>query len=258
MPFTEGELENIHKEAQDLLKDLGWEFDKLTKEELTVFNRSFERQFVLGYAEREIVDIFKRHVVEIMAGALIAKKQMGATIDGEQPASGLVGGPLIIRASFLGVGDDWDDVGDAGEFSTGAPVHWIHSGTPLMAGTDGNAVKIGENQVTVVIAIGSLHPSPKIESVKFWVDGKEKPVLITGWAQRMPNGLAIKELNKAYHFKEDTTVLAKIFATSKNGTVTTVSDNPYLLGASYIKEDQLRKHDAAELPGTVPDVILTT
>jgi len=74
----------------------------------------------------------------------------------------------------------------------------------------------------------------------------------------MPNGLAIKELNKAYLFKEDTTVLAKIFATSKNGTVTTVSDIPYLLGASYIKEDQLRKHDAAELPGTVPDVILTT
>jgi len=41
MPFTEGELENIHREAQDLLKELGWEFDKLTKEELEVFNRSF-------------------------------------------------------------------------------------------------------------------------------------------------------------------------------------------------------------------------
>jgi hypothetical protein len=256
--ITLAELNGIMANAESLLTKLGWTYQRLTSDELSIFGASFERQFVLAYPEREIADIYKRHIVEILAGAMIAREQMSAEIDGEQPASGKVGGPVPIRAAYLGIGDDWDDVGDSGTFTTGSPQNWIHSGTPLMGGTDGNAVKIGENQVTVVIGIGSLHPSPKIESVDFWIDGKQKPVLITGWAQKMPNSLKIKELNSAYLFKEDTTVLAKIFASNIGGTVSTVSDIPYLLGVSYIKEDQLRKHDASEIPGTVADVIMTT
>jgi len=257
MAFTEGELEKIQVDAEALLRKLGWTFDRLGRGELAKFNRSFQRQFVLAFPQREIVDIYLRHVVEIMAGAMVAKLQMDSEIDGEQPAPGKIGGPLAIRAAWLGVGDDWDDVGDKGSFPTGSPQNWIHSGTPLMAGTAGNAVKIGENQVTVVIAIGSLHPSPKIESVKFEIDGRPKPTLITGFANRLSD-LKIKELDEAYLFKEDTTVLVKIFASNIGGTVVTVSDIPYLLGASYIKEDQLRLHDPVDIPGTVPDVILTT
>ncbi len=252
----------IQSEASSLLDDLGFTYDKLGDDELIKFNRSFERQFVLAFSDREIVDIYQRHVVEFMSGAMVAKKQMSAEMDGEQPGAGKVGGPLAIRAAWLGIGNDWEDVGDSGTFTPGStPVDWIHSGTPLMGGTDGNAVKIGQNQVTVVVAIGTKHPSPKIESIQFTVDGKPKPVVVTAFALKMPGqSLKIKELDNAYLFKEDTTILAKILATNKSSgaTITSIADIPYLLGVSYIKEDQLRLHDPTAIPGTTPDVILTT
>jgi hypothetical protein len=259
MPYSDGELNGIQAEAVALLTDIGYTYEPLNAKELRSFARAFERQFILAYPEREVVDLYRRHVVEIMAGALVAKKQMSAEVDGEQPNAGKVGGPIPIRAAYLGVGDDWDDVGDTGSFTAGSVQNWIHSGTPMMGGDDGNAVKVGENQVTVVIAIGDRHPSPKVESVQFTIDGKAKPILILSQAQQMPgNGLKLKELEKAYLFKEDMTVLAAIFGSSVGGSVTTLSCIPYLLGASYIKEDQLRVHDAASVDGTTPDVIMTT
>jgi hypothetical protein len=72
------------------------------------------------------------------------------------------------------------------------------------------------------------------------------------------DSLKIKELEKAYLFKEDMTVLASIFGSSIGGSVSTLSCIPYLLGASYIKEDQLRVHDAASVPGTTNKVVMTT
>jgi len=259
MAYSDGELGSIQSEAVALLEDVGYTYETLNAKELRSFARAFERQFILAYPEREIIDLYRRHVVEIMAGALVAKKQMSAEVDGEQPGSGKVGGPIPIRAAYMGVGDDWDDLGATGTFTAGSVRNWIHSGTTLMAGTAGNAVKVGENQVTVVIAIGDRHPSPKVESAQFTIDGKAKPILILSQAQQMPgDGLKLKELEKAYLFKEDMTVLAAIFGSSKGGTVTTLSCIPYLLGASYIKEDQLRVHDAASIPGTTPKVIMTT
>lgn len=255
MPFTLGQLRSMQADAVKAAKSLGYTYEELTDGELEKFGVAFERSFVLAYAEREIVDLYTRHAWEALLGAIIAKKQMSAEIDGEQPGAGKVGGPIAIRAGFLGIGDDWEDVGDTGTFATGAPVNWIHSGTPIMGGTDGDAVKIGENQVTVVIGFGSRHPSPKVESVKFEIDGKPKPVLITDLLKR-PDALKIKEFDNCYVLKHDTTVLAEIFASAQHGA--TVADIPYLLGFSYIKEDQLRVHDPADLPGTTPDVILTT
>jgi hypothetical protein len=259
MAYSDGELASIQSEAVALLQDVGYTYELLNAKELRSFARAFERQFILAYPQREIIELYKRHVVEIMAGALVAKKQMSAEVDGEQPNSGKVGGPIPIRAAFLGVGDDWDDVGDTGTFTAGSPQYWIHSGTPLMGGTDGHAIKIGENQVTVVIAIGDRSPSPKVESVQFTIDGKAKPILLLSQAQQMPgDSLKIKELEKAYLFKEDMTVLASIFGSSIGGSVSTLSCIPYLLGASYIKEDQLRVHDAASVPGTTNKVVMTT
>jgi hypothetical protein len=166
------------------------------------------------------------------------------------PYSGRVGGPLIIRACWLGLGDDWED---AGSITTGSPQNWIHSGR--IGGTSGNAVKIGENAVHVVIAVGSYHPSPKIESFQFTIDGKARPVIITkNWL--VPESLHIKKLDNAFVWKETTTVLAKYFVSATFGA--TVTDIPFLIGASYIKEPQLRIHDAADIPGTTNNVVMTT
>jgi hypothetical protein len=270
MPISLGDLRAMQGDARSLADDLGVVTRDLTDKELTRFGRSFERQFVLTQTERQIVDIYMRHQAEALLGAMIAKEQMNNEIDDEQPASNKVGGPLPIRACWLGIGDDWEDLDSVyntvqGVWSVGSPQNWIHSGTLLMGGTAGNAVRIGENAVHVVFGLGSLHSSPKIESVQFTVDGKQKPVLLTFWQQKcLPNGLKVKEFDNAHIWKKDTTVLGKVFISRAFGnTVDSVVDYPYLLGVSYIKEPALRLQDPVTgagriLPGTVYEVIHTT
>lgn len=231
-------------------------YKPLTTEEMDVWNRSFERQFSLVYPEREI-EILRQYKAELLAGAMVAKEQMNAEIDGESPAAGKIGGPLIIRAGWLGVGDDWED---AGSISTGSPQNWIHSGTSLLGGTSGNAIRIGDNLVVVVVGVGSLHPSPKIESIQFTIDDKVKPTVITGWANKKSD-LHLKKLNTAQLLKKGSQFLAKVFASATFGA--TVTDYPYLLGVAYIAEPQLRVQDPYTLVGTsaardVNKVIYTT
>lgn len=258
-----GKLRSLQAEAKSLAEALGLVVKELSDTELKRFGRAFERQFVLQYTERQIVDLYLRHQGEALLGAMVAKEQMDAEIDGEQPGSGKIGGPLPIRACWLGIGDDWEDIlgiygGAQGYWSTGSPQNWIHSGTTLMGGTAGNPVKIGENAVHVIFGIGSLHASPKIESVKFEINGKEKPTILTFWQQKMPFSLRVKELDNAFVWKKGDTILGKVFISGAFGdAVTQVVDYPYLIGVSFIKEPQLRLHDPSEIPGTVQNIILT-
>ena len=197
--------------------------------------------------------MYVRHLDEIILGALVAKDQMNADIGGEMPGSGQIGGPIQPRAAFFGIGDDWADVGD---ITTGSPQNWIHSGTALMGGTAGNAIKIGTNAVHVIFGVGDEHPSPKIETVQFTVDGKTKPVIVLGEVLRLHNSLRIKELEKSFIFKKGTTVLSKVFASAAYGA--TVTSVPYLVGVSFVYEPVLRVQDAADIPGSDNDVVLTT
>ncbi len=220
---------------------------------------AFNRSLTLIYPEREISMALKRHKGEILAGAAIAKAQMDANIDGETPNSGLVGGPLPIRAGYLGIGDDWEDLDS---FSTGEAQNWIHSGTTLLGGSGGSAVRVGGNAVHVIIGIRSRHPSPKTESVKNEINGKEKPTLTTAFAQKASGDhVAFKELDDAIILKENDTLLSKIFASATYGS--TVEDYLELVGASFIPEAQVRVQDPEDLCGTsdardVNDVVRTT
>jgi len=268
---TLNDLKAMQSDAATLADDLGVVTKSLTERELTRFGRSFERQFVFTLPERNLVDLYLRHQKEALLGAMIAKEQMDNEIDDEQPSSNKIGGPLAIRACWLGIGDDWEDIdsiyaGVQGTWTTGAPQDWIHAGTTLMGGTIGNAVRIGENAVHVVFGLGSLHASPKIESVQFTLDGKQKPTLLTFFSQKSLPGAVrvIKELDNAYVFKEDTTVHAHVFISRAFGTtVTNVTDYPYLVGVSYIKEPAVRLQDPVTgpgrvLPGATYEVIHTT
>jgi hypothetical protein len=252
-----GKIQSLQSEAQSIAKDLGLLVEPLSEKEILRWGRSFERQLILEYPQREISDLFQRRQAELLLGAMVAKKQMDAEIDGEMPGSGKIGGPLVIRAAFLGIGDDWED---ASPFTTGTPQNWIHSGTTLLGGSAGHPIRIGENVVFSIVAIGSLHPSPKLESVKFTIDGKEKPIIITSFAQKKSD-LKIKELDSAIILKENTTILGQVFFSAAFGS--SVIDYPYLIGAAYIKEPQLRVHDPADLVGTsavrdVNKIVLTT
>jgi len=256
-----------HAEAEATAKALGLEYEKLTGwdakteeafigSELDKFRRSFERQFVLTEKYREVVDIYMRHRVEILMGAMVATKQMSKRFDGERPEAGKFG-VVEIRAGFLGIGDDWEDItvkpsATVVQFTGGALQNWIHSGTNLMNGTVGNAVKIGESAVHILIGIGEYYPDPKIESVQFTIDGKPKPGIVTKRAMFFTD-YSVKEFDVAFILKKAATILAKIFQ-----RITGYS-YPFLLGASFIPENILRDYvDPANLPGTVPDVIMTT
>jgi len=253
MPISIETLRAAMTEAERALKNLGYTYDKLSDPELDKFGRSFERQFVLAIKEREIIDLYQRHMEEILMGAMVATEQMDKRFDGERPESGKFG-MVKPRAGFFGIGDDWDSVA---AFATGSPQNWIHSGTGLMAGTVGNAIKVGENAVHTIVAIGSLHKIPKIESHQFTMDGKPKPIVLVREPQEFSD-LRFKELDISFIWKKNTTVLGKVFIGDQLGVVASAADWPLLLGASFVPEDVLRLHDVATLPGTVYNVVLTT
>jgi len=232
-------------------KALGVEFEPFAKSELDLFDVSFRRQFLLTFPEREIADIFVRHKAEILVAAMVAKKQFGKSFGGERPEANQFG-MVLSRAAYFGVGDDWED---AAPFTTGSPQNWIHSGTTLLGGTAGNPIKIGENAVHCILAIGSYHPSPKIESVKLEIDGKPKPIVYTGWNVKLSD-LALKELDKSIILYEDRTFLAKVFISEKFGS--SVDDYPYLLAVSFLPEDALRLHDAEDVVKAANKIVLTT
>lgn len=239
-----GQLQAKQNEAKALADELGLTYEPLTPTELLRWGQSFERSFILQYEYRDIIELLWRRQKELLLGAMVAKEQMKAQIDGESPSSGKVGGPLVIRAGYIGIGDDWED---AAPFTTGSPQNWIHSGTTLLGGSAGNPIRVLENAVFVVVGLGSFHPSPKIESIKFTIDGKEKPTLTTGW-QLKKSGLAVREFNSAYVWKKNTTVLGQIFVSEAFGN--TVVDYPFLIGCAYVPEAQLRIQDPYALVGT--------
>lgn len=264
-------LNKLQEEARTLASDLGVTTRNLTPKELTRFGRSYERQFVVGVAERQIVDIYLRHKAEALLGAMMAKEQMDAEIDDEQPASNKIGGPLPIRACWMGIGDDWEDIDSIYNsvqqaWTTGACQNWIHSATLLMGGAVANAIRIGENALHVIFGIDDTHPAPKVEVAQFTIDGKQKPVLSCFFQQRVLPGAAraVKELDNAYVFKKDTTVLAQIFITRAFGAPSALQTTyPRLIGVSYIKEPALRLQDPVTgagriLPGTRYEVVHTT
>lgn len=248
MPVSMDQLRSDMAEAETTAKALGLEYETLTDEELDKFGRSFERQFVLNEKYREVVDILNRHRAEILMGGMVAVKQMSKRFDGERPEAGKIG-MVEIRAGFLGIGDDWESNPSV---TGGSLQNWVHSGTTLMGGTAGNAVKIGKNAVHVVVAIGDYELDPKMESIQLTVDGKPKPGIIVKRAI-FQSDYGVKELDVAFIFKYGTTVLGKIFQRA------TGTSYPYLIGASFIPENILREYvDVASLPGTTPDVVLTT
>jgi len=125
-----------------------------------------------------------------------------------------------------------------------------------MGGTSGNPVRIGENAVHVIIAVGDEHPSPKLECVQFTINGEELPIIMLGEVMRLSDSLRVKELDKEIILKKNSTVKATVFASTAYGS--SVSTIPYLLGFSYINEAQCRVQDPANIPGTTHNVVLTT
>jgi hypothetical protein len=242
-----------YQKALQEMKTAGLVGRKLENYEIEIIAETLSTYFSMPYVERDdvIEQILKRHTKEILVGAMLAKEQMDAEIDGMFPESGKIGGPIPIRAAFLGIGKDWDDIGS---ITTGTAQYWIHSGTALLGGTAGRPVRIGRNAVHVIFGIGDYHPSPKLESVKFELNGQEQPIILLS-PMRITD-VKIVELQKSIILKRGTTILATVYATDSIGA--SVDDIPYLFGVSFILDDKLRIQDPTQIPGTVHDVVTTT
>jgi len=250
MAITVAEVRAVVPLANEIARKEELVVKPLTDEEIKAFARSFNRQFLLPYAQRQIADIYLRHLGEILLGAMMAKEQFDQSLGGERPPAGKFG-MVPIRPAFFSY-DDWDEIGS---ITGGSPQNWIHSGTTLLGGTAGHAIAIEENAAHIIIAVGSLHPSPKIESFQYTIDGKTKPVSVSWYhfgVGTKDSALKIKEFDQAFPLKKDTTILAKVFQR------TTGNDIPFLMGASYIKEAQLRLHDPANVVASAQKVLRTT
>ena len=259
-------IQSEQADANELLGDLGLVGDVLKPHELVKFGRAFERNFLHHGLFREFNDIMIRHRPEFLLGAMVAKKQMDAEIDGEQPAPGKIAGPIPIRASFFGIGDDWEDIhgiysAAQNTWTTGAVQDWIHSGTTLLAGTDGNAIRILDKAVHILVGIADLHVSPKLESAKFTIDGKEKPAHIMnrlriGGSEQV---LRVREFDSAIILKKNSTLKAELFISEAFGALSAFQESfPSLLGVSFVREDVMRIQDPANIVGTVTEVVTTT
>lgn len=246
---TAAVAQQAQSRAQGLMSELRITAKPLDALELEHFALSFERLFLLQFRERPaIADFYFRHIDEIILGAMQMKEQTTKNYGGSRPPPGTFG-MIPIRAGFFGY-DDWDELGS---ITGGATANWIHSGTTILGGTAGNAVRIGANASHVIIGISDDHPTPSLEMVRFVVDGDTKPIILTGFATLSGRAdLALTELDKAFLWKKGNTVLGIIFQRPTKVTI------PRLWGASFITEDQLRTPDPADLDGTTPDVIITT
>jgi len=249
------DLSSLQTQAASYLDKLGIEYEKLTKDELDLFQVSFTRQFILSNPYREVADILVRHQREILMGAMVAKAQMDTSFDGMFPGSNKFG-MTEIRAAYLGVGDDWDDIyritNGTPYWTPGEANNWIHSGTTYLGGTAGNPIRFYDNLVCVIVGIASEHPSPKLESVYFEIDGKPKPIVPCRFSTRKKtyDAFPVKELDDAILLYKGKEFLAKVFFSDAGGTVSQVIDYPYPVGVAFIKEPALRVLDPYNLIGT--------
>jgi len=251
--IDEAMVKALVSDAQIAAERIGIPIKKLDDREIKNIVKSFNANFVVPFKERTISDIYERHLVGILVGAMAAKNQMDAVIGGDMPASNEISAPIPLEAAFLGIGDDWDD---ASPFTTGSPQNWVHSGTTYLGGTAGNDVKIGENAVHVIIGFGSLHPSPKISRLILRLNGKDKPTISTGWIMRFGD-LHIKEFSTDIILIKDSTFKAQVMISSAFGS--SVEDIPYFLGVSYISGNVLRTYaDPANIKSTDAKIISTT
>lgn len=244
-------LYNAEPAAAAAADALGATTKEVPPERLILFARSFERAYMIPFAQRpELAHLHVKHVIDALMGAMIATYQFNKNFGGETPGSGEFG-MQPPRAAWIGIGNDWDTqpvlVG-------GAFTNWVHSGTSFMAGTAGNDVMCGPNAVHVYIGMGDQAPAPKVESLEMRLDGSILPGFVTGYQMKFATAgpLQVKEFDNILLLKNTTTFRTRLWSNDSGTTI------PYFLGFDFLPEDKMRNFiNPANLVGTTQNVILT-
>ena len=134
----------------------------------------------------------------------------------------------------------------------------ISSTATNIAGTSGNAVRVLQNALHIIVGFMSLNPAPKVKTIALTIDGKPKPLIEVGMQQRRLGfgNLQYVELNQAFILKQGTTFLAQIYVTANFGA--SVQDVLVPLGFSFVTEPIMRITTPSTIPGTSNNVVVST
>lgn len=247
---------------------LGYELSYLNVNEFEKWKLAFKRSLVLPTQYKQFIELDYRHILDYLLGAMIAKKQFEQDFDGTSPYPGRFGLSRP-RAQYFGLGDSWHywpwgSATTATAPTASASANWIHAGSLNLAGvtgaglggTAGNAIRILESAVHVIIGIIDLAVQqyggePSVESVQFTIDGKAKPVTVMSPTTSVARP-AVVEFDEAIILKNKSTFLADAFLPVSTRTALA------LWGITYLPESQMIVRDPDNIDGTTNDMVTTT
>jgi hypothetical protein len=168
------------REAQNMLArniealGMGFEYDYLADREFEKFKLGFRR----GFDRPQIIDNFIKHILDILLGCMIAKKQFGEEFDGSQPYGGRFGYGLIMPNHM------------------GRDLWYIDNHNDYIN------IRVGDSMVVVITGFMDAVGGGGIRQIRFAVDERKKI-----WLSTQPSFASgeIMDIDEAIILKKGTT-----------------------------------------------------
>lgn len=228
----------------------GYDRDTLSDDEQTMLETALARSFEDIRTEEHdpLQTLLMEYRSEIGFAAEVAKAQFNQQFDGLNPDPGYYGIDTI-HSGYFGY-DDWDNCPDGGGSNT--TVDWLTGADADQLSSTGSGrsdpIRIGENAVHLVTAIGSHDLSPTCTRLQMYKNDNPNTSFSTDMEFRTAD-LRIKPLQAPLVLAEDDDLYVQYLSADNS------SEALYLFGVSFIPEKQLR----TILPGSMPgeDIVTT-
>jgi len=227
----------------------GYDRNQLSTEEQEMLQTTIDRSFVDIHTEQgnPLHGILEDNQDAIMFAAEVAKAQFDKEFDGLNPNPGFFGVDYI-HPAYFGY-NTWSNTPDG--TGGGNVIDWLDDSAPdQFSGSGGrdNPLRIGENAVHVILAVGSYDGSPTCTRIQFFKDDSPRSAFSTQVEFRSTD-LRVKRLNAPMVYAEDDDIYSQF--TSADST----SEALYLYGLTFIPEKQSREMDPTNMEG---ENIITT
>jgi len=221
----------------------GYDRDTLANEEQNMLSTVIQR--ALEDVRTDEHNPVQSHLLsyqdEIEFAAEVAKAQFDQRFDGLNPSSGFFGVDTI-HSGYFGY-DDWDNCPDA--TSVGEVVNWLDDDAPDHfngAGGRDSPLRIGENAVHLVTALGSYAQNPVATRHQFFKNDQPRTAFSSDVEFRNSD-LRIKPFNAPIVLAENDDIFGRYLAGDSG------NENLYFVGVSFVPEKQLRTLQPSNMPG---------
>lgn len=221
----------------------------LTADEQTLFERSFNRQFIDHQDEVELVTLYEKNKATIRAFCEIMKYQFNRKFGGQQAGSDEFGMTELLP-HYLGYAN-WEVSSVTAAGAAGASTtltKWLDDHTPRHAntGTGGleNPFQVGRPIGHLIFGYRSYHEIPKAIAL---VARKNQKPINTWWMENRLRGSQrrIYEADMAIQLVPQDYFAAELVGDEDGGV-----DYPALIGVSFIKGQWLKEYDQKKFIGT--------